>query len=171
MLIGFQLPRYPIARLRAVLWRCLVGFPFLEGLQRASHTSGKKDPTHGSLESVRGTGIFRTGLLNWAGPSHLPLPFACFCLSTNSGDGVVFFPRPGPPLALVGPPLALVGWLVDWLAGRSVGWLAGWLVGCLAGWPHPRHHQHHLDPTLIGWQLGVAGGWFKLRGFGWLRSS
>ena len=38
----------------------------------------------------------------------------------------------------------------------------------LQGWQHPQHHQHHLylglPLALIGWQLGVAGGWFKLEG-------
>ena len=40
--------------------------------------------------------------------------------------------------------------------------LAGWLAGWLAASPAPASLGRLL--ALISWQLGAAGGWFKLRG-------
>ena len=41
-------------------------------------------------------------------------------------------------------------------------------VEVIFSWQHPQHHQTHLDWScllaVIGWQLGVAGGWFDLGG-------
>ena len=79
-----------------------------------------------------------------------------FCLGPFCGDGV-FSPSPGPPS------FWLVGWLVGWLAG----WLAGcWLAGRIPGITNITWTWGCLF-ALMGWQLGVAGGWFKLGGF-WL---
>ena len=44
-----------------------------------------------------------------------------------------------------------------------VPWLVGWLVGWLAASPaSPASLGLGRLLALIGWQLGVAGGWFKL---------